>query len=68
MGSKVTDFCGPVINQAAYDRISGIIAEAKSDAETEIIEGGECDDSVGFDVVRLSLFSYIPTGIMCAED
>ncbi|KAL6851165.1 hypothetical protein ACO1O0_008293 [Amphichorda felina] len=48
MGSKITDFCGPVINQAAYDRISGIIAEAKSDAETEIIEGGECDDSVGF--------------------
>ena len=57
MGSKITDFCGPVINQAAYDRISGIIAEARSDDETEIIEGGDCDDSVGFFVVSINYYS-----------
>lgn len=51
MGSKITDFCGPVINEAAYERISKFLSDAKLDDEVDIIEGGECDDSVGYYIV-----------------
>ncbi|OAL52231.1 1-pyrroline-5-carboxylate dehydrogenase [Pyrenochaeta sp. DS3sAY3a] len=48
MGSKITDFCGPVINRSAFQRISKYIEDAKSDTDIEILEGGQCDDSTGF--------------------
>ncbi|KAL1957364.1 hypothetical protein VTO42DRAFT_6044 [Malbranchea cinnamomea] len=48
MGPKITDFCGPVINRAAFERVTGYIKSAKSDPEIEVLEGGQYDDSQGF--------------------
>ena len=41
-------FCGPVINQAAFDNIKGYIEFCKGSAEAEIIAGGACDQSRGW--------------------
>ncbi len=41
-------FLNAVIDRAAYDRIKGYIDAAKEDADAEILEGGVCDDSVGY--------------------
>ncbi|KAH7024771.1 1-pyrroline-5-carboxylate dehydrogenase [Microdochium trichocladiopsis] len=51
MGDKMTDFCGPVINRQAFDRIKAILDEAKADASVSVLEGGQCDDSTGFYIV-----------------
>ncbi len=43
----VTDFgnfMGAVIDQKAFDRISGYIEEARKAPETDILAGGKCDD------------------------
>ncbi|KAI9143704.1 1-pyrroline-5-carboxylate dehydrogenase [Paraphysoderma sedebokerense] len=48
---SVTDFsnfCTPVINQVAFDKIKSYIEFAKSSSEAEVISGGSYDDSKGF--------------------
>merc|ERR1711962_358637 len=42
------NFMSAVIDQKAFDRISGYIKHAKSGPNTKIVAGGNCDDSVGF--------------------
>ncbi|KAJ2657165.1 1-pyrroline-5-carboxylate dehydrogenase [Coemansia sp. RSA 1200] len=47
----VTDpanFMGPVINQAAYDKITNYIEYARNASDCEIIAGGKYSDSEGF--------------------
>lgn len=51
MGEGITDFCGPVIHKAAFDRVSGYIKQAESDPEVEIVEGGKVDESTGWYIV-----------------
>jgi 1-pyrroline-5-carboxylate dehydrogenase len=51
MGDKLTDFCGPVINGPAFERVKKAIESARNDSKTEVLEGGECDDSVGYYIV-----------------
>ena len=41
-----SSFGGAVIDQRAYDKISGYVELAKTSAK--VIAGGECDDSVGY--------------------
>ena len=41
-------FMGAVIDENAFDKISGYIAQAKKDADAEIIAGGGCDKSEGY--------------------
>jgi len=61
----VTDFrtfMGAVIDQHAYDNISGYITRARSKAakgRARIIAGGKCDDSVGY---------FIEPTVILAED
>ncbi len=42
------NFCGAVIDKAAFDSIAGYIEYARNNAGGEIIIGGKCDDSVGY--------------------
>ena len=42
------NFMSAVIDQKAFDRISGYIKHAKSGPNTKIVAGGNCDDSVGY--------------------
>ena len=43
-----TNFMTAVIDQRAFDKISGYIERAKSSESCEVIVGGGCDDSVGW--------------------
>tara|TARA_B100002051_G_C16529260_1_gene531820 strand:- start:199 stop:768 length:570 start_codon:yes stop_codon:yes gene_type:complete len=43
-----TNFMTAVIDQRAFDKISGYIERAKSSDSCEVIVGGGCDDSVGW--------------------
>ncbi len=42
------NFFNAVIEQKAFDKISGYINQAKTDKSAEIIAGGKCDDSKGY--------------------
>ncbi len=50
IGSPVdfTNFCGAVIDRAAFDSIAEYINYAKENEGGEVIVGGGCDDSVGY--------------------
>ena len=42
------NFCGAVIDKAAFQTISGYIEFAKTNEGGEILIGGKCDDSIGY--------------------
>ncbi|KAJ1955020.1 1-pyrroline-5-carboxylate dehydrogenase [Linderina pennispora] len=46
--SDPTNFMGPVINQAAFDKITNYIEYARNDEHCEIIAGGKYSDAEGF--------------------
>jgi 1-pyrroline-5-carboxylate dehydrogenase len=48
MGGAFTDFMGPVISRAAFDRVSQYVRDAKADADVSILAGGTFDDADGF--------------------
>ncbi len=43
-----SNFLAAVIDQAAFDKISGYIERARESDDAEIVCGGECDDSEGW--------------------
>ncbi len=43
-----TNFMGAVIDERAFDKISGYIQEAKSAKDAKVLIGGECDKSEGY--------------------
>jgi len=46
--SDFGNFMSAVIDQKAFDRVSGYIKDAKSGPDTKIVAGGNFDDSVGY--------------------
>jgi 1-pyrroline-5-carboxylate dehydrogenase len=63
-----TNFFGAVIDQGAYESISGYIAQAKEDPNVTILTGGGCDDSVGYFIEPTTLVTQDPTFVtMCEE-
>lgn len=43
-----TNFCGPVIHEAAFEKLSTVISEANKDPELELLAGGTYDSSKGW--------------------
>ncbi|KAL1642460.1 1-pyrroline-5-carboxylate dehydrogenase [Diplodia intermedia] len=43
-----SNFCGPVIHEASFKKLSGVIDEAKNDSDLELIAGGKYDGSKGY--------------------
>lgn len=43
-----SNFMGPVIHDASFDKLSGVIDAAKSDPELKLLAGGSYDKSKGF--------------------
>jgi len=41
-------FMGAVIDRAAFDKVAGYIAYARSSPEAEVAIGGPCDDKIGY--------------------
>ena len=52
--SEFDSFMSAVIDQKAFDRISGYIKHAKSGPNTKIVAGGGFDDSVGYFIGKWS--------------
>ncbi|KAL2217355.1 delta-1-pyrroline-5-carboxylate dehydrogenase PrnC [Thermoascus aurantiacus ATCC 26904] len=46
--SDLTNFCGPVIHEAAFNKLAKVIDNAKSDPELELLAGGTYDSSKGW--------------------
>jgi 1-pyrroline-5-carboxylate dehydrogenase len=43
-----TNFVGPVIHEASFKKLSGVIDAAKDDSELELLVGGKYDSSTGY--------------------
>ncbi|KKK22138.1 hypothetical protein P175DRAFT_0426329 [Aspergillus ochraceoroseus IBT 24754] len=43
-----TNFCGPVIHEASFNKLSQVIEDAKKDPELELLAGGTYDSSQGW--------------------
>lgn len=56
-----SNFMGAVIDRRAYDRLSGVLDRARSDAGLEVLAGGRADDSEGFFVRPTVLLGSDPT-------
>ncbi|KAJ5090092.1 hypothetical protein N7532_008776 [Penicillium argentinense] len=46
--SEFTNFCGPVVHEASFNKLAGVIDEAKNDPELELVAGGTYDSSKGW--------------------
>ena len=46
--SQFDNFIGPVIHEASFKKLSGVIDEAKNDSELELLVGGKHDSSKGY--------------------
>ncbi len=70
MGSPedFTNFINAVIDERAFDKISGYIANAKKDPDVEILAGGNYDKSEGFFIEPTVLLASRPDYVtMCEE-
>ncbi|KAF9890244.1 1-pyrroline-5-carboxylate dehydrogenase [Aspergillus nanangensis] len=43
-----TNFCGPVIHEASFNKLKSVIDEAKNDSELELVAGGKYDSTNGW--------------------
>lgn len=46
--SDFTNFCGPVIHEASFNKLARVIDDAKKDPELELLAGGSYDSSQGW--------------------
>ncbi|KAL2814343.1 Aldehyde/histidinol dehydrogenase [Aspergillus granulosus] len=46
--TEFANFCGPVIHEASFNKLSKVIDEAKNDPELELLAGGTYDSSKGW--------------------
>ncbi|KAJ5983848.1 hypothetical protein N7481_005947 [Penicillium waksmanii] len=46
--TEFSNFCGPVIHEGSFNKLAGVIDEAKSDPELELLAGGSYDSSKGW--------------------
>jgi 1-pyrroline-5-carboxylate dehydrogenase len=46
--SDFSNFCGPIIHEAAFNKLSSVIEDAKKDPELELLVGGTYDNSKGW--------------------
>ncbi|KAL7408802.1 Aldehyde/histidinol dehydrogenase [Mrakia frigida] len=62
-----TNFLGPVINQASFDKITGLIAKAKAEGG-EILVGGNSDSSVGYFVDPTVIVTKDPKSVTMVNE
>jgi 1-pyrroline-5-carboxylate dehydrogenase len=63
-----TNFINAVIDEASFDKLKGFIDRAKSDADTEVIYGGNCDKSVGYFIEPTVILAKNPKYITMQEE
>lgn len=70
MGSPedFTNFINAVIDEASFDKLKGFIDRARTDAEAEVIYGGNCDKSVGYFIEPTVILAKNPKYITMQEE
>lgn len=63
-----TNFVNAVIDEAAYNKLKGFIDRARTDAEAEVIYGGNCDKSVGYFIEPTVILTTDPKYITMQEE
>ncbi|THH05706.1 hypothetical protein EW145_g4598 [Phellinidium pouzarii] len=62
-----SNFMGPVIGRPAFDKVTGYIKKAR-DSGSEIIFGGDADDSVGYFIQPTIILSKDPKSVTFIEE
>jgi len=70
MGSPedFSNFVNAVIDKKAFDKIAGYIEKAKADEKTEVIFGGNYDDSVGYFIEPTVVLTQDPHSLTMEEE
>ena len=63
-----TNFINAVIDEASFDKLKGFIDRARTDAEAEVIYGGNCDKSVGYFIEPTVILAKNPKYITMQEE
>ncbi|KAJ2787405.1 1-pyrroline-5-carboxylate dehydrogenase [Coemansia interrupta] len=66
--SDPTNFMGPVINQAAFDKITNYIEYARNSSDCKIIAGGKYSDSEGFYIRPTVVLTTDPQNKLMKEE
>ena len=66
--SDFSNFMGAVIDQKAYDNISGYVEYAKQENGFEILTGGNCDSSDGYFIEPTIVVSEAPDSRLMQEE
>ena len=57
---RLHELQGSVIDKTSFDTLKGYVGAAKSDADADVICGGECDDSRGYFVAPTIIQAHDP--------
>ena len=63
-----TNFINAVIDEASFDKLKGFIDRARTDADAEVIYGGNCDKSVGYFIEPTVILTKNPKYITMQEE
>jgi 1-pyrroline-5-carboxylate dehydrogenase len=63
-----TNFVNAVIDEAAFDKLSGFIEQAKKDEDVSVIYGGNCDKSTGYFIEPTVILTKDPHYITMREE
>jgi len=63
-----SNFFNAVIDEAAFDKLSGYIDRAKKDKDAEVIIGGGCDKSVGYFIEPTVILTTNPKYVTMEEE
>lgn len=63
-----SNFMGAVIDQRAFDRLSGAIAKGKQESGTKLLAGGTCDNSAGYFVSPTLFETEQPTSHLMTDE
>jgi 1-pyrroline-5-carboxylate dehydrogenase len=63
-----TNFINAVIDESSFDKLAGVIEQARSDMDAEVIFGGNCDKSVGYYIEPTIIQAYKPDYITMQEE
>ncbi|HBL74058.1 MAG: 1-pyrroline-5-carboxylate dehydrogenase [Bacteroidetes bacterium GWF2_42_66] len=63
-----TNFVNAVIDEASFNKLKGFIDRAKTDADAEVLFGGNCDNSVGYFIEPTVILAKTPDYITMTEE
>lgn len=63
-----TNFVNAVIDEASFDKLKSFIDQARTDADAEVLFGGNCDKSKGFFIQPTVILAKTPDYITMTEE